>query len=102
MPEIERSVLTRPSFQIAVFVWGLVLIFVGVLLFNPGHTVMQCQSYGESGFHSIQGLELVWTDGCNYYSIPLLSVVGAVLSTGAVVGTVALRLYRFDASTSGL
>jgi hypothetical protein len=102
MIKTETSVLARPSFQVAVFVWGLVLIFIGILLFNPGRTVMQCQSYEEPGFYSIEGFELIVTDGCNRYDIPLLSIAGAVLSTGAAVGTVTWRLYSSDAYTSSL
>ena len=102
MTKTKPSVLVQPSFQVAVFVWGLVLIFIGILLFNPGHTVMQCQFYEEPGFYAIEGFELIVTDGCNRYDIPLLSVGGAALSIGAVVGTVAWRLYSSDAYTSSL
>ena len=102
MDKTKPSVLVQPSFQVAVFVWGLVLIFIGILLFNPGHTVMQCQSYERLGFYSIEGFELIVTDGCNRYDIPLLSAAGAVLSTGAVVGTITWRLYSSDAYVSSL
>ena len=102
MTKTKPSVLVQPSFQVAVFVWGIVVVFIGILLFNPGHTVMQCQSYEEPGFYSIEGFELIVTDGCNRYDIPLLSVGGAVLSIGAVVGTVAWRLYSSDTCTPSL
>lgn len=96
MVETVPDQFVRRESLTGLFILGVVLIPVGMVLFNAGRTAMACteQATGRPGIMEIwrQG-QLILTDGCNFYEIPFLSIFGAIL-VALTVGYVALSRAR--------
>lgn len=89
--QASRDLFARRETLASLFALGAILIPVGFVIFNVGHTVMECspESTSSPGVAELRRLVLVLTDGCNFYDVPLISIFGgviAVLIVGFVVG----------------
>jgi hypothetical protein len=82
-----RDLITRRVTLAGLFILSVVLIPAGFVIFNAGRTLMKCspESRGSPGIEEIYGGILVVTDGCNFFDVPFLSIIGAA-SAALIVG----------------